>query len=245
MVQTIAALQVVNAGSPLNELPIDKTASASTFNFARDVVDFRVSLNLGVTDTTPLLPFSVLSLSDAVASETVTLTYAGANGTLSGGGVIGSAGSYSLTGSPAQLQAALRAVVFTPTLNEVTPGQTVGTTFSLAIAAGATTRTDTSFSVSALSVNDAPSITGTSALTTAVGVGVRPFAAAVVTDPDVGQTQTVTVFVRRGRGRDLGRRLHGRGRRLQRGGELARRGAGGPARRNLHPRRRGRARARR
>lgn len=193
VVQTISGLQVVNAGSPLDSLPIDRTATAATFNFAHDVVDFRVALTLGVTDTVALAPFAVLSLSDAVASETIILTYAGANGVFSGGGFTGSAGSYSFTGTPSQDQAALRALVFTPTANEVAPGQSVATTFSLAISSSGATRTDTSFSVTALSVNDAPVVTGAAGVAAAAGTGVRPFAGVAVADLDVDQTQTVTV----------------------------------------------------
>ena len=200
VVQTIAGLTIVNAGAPFAELPIDRGATAATFNATRDVVDFRVSLNLGVADTTALAPFAVASLSDAVATETLTLTYVGAHGTLSGGGFAGSAGSYSFTGTPAQATAALRALVFTPTANEVAVGQTVTTAFSLAITGGGATRTDTSFSVSALSVNDVPVLAGVAGVSTAAGSAVRPFSTLTVSDPDVGQTQTVTVSFAAGAG---------------------------------------------
>lgn len=201
VVQTIAGFTVVNGGSPLNELPIDRGASASTFNFARDVVDFRVSVNLGVNDVTALAPFAQASFSDTAASDTLRLTYPAANGTLSGGGFTGTAGSYSFTGTAAQAQAALRALVFTPTANEVAPGQSVTTPFTLTITNGTATLNDaTTFSVTALSVNDAPALAGAGPVTTAAGVGVRPFAALTVTDPDVGQTQTVTVSFAPGAG---------------------------------------------
>ena len=162
VVQAIAALQVVNAGSPLDQLPIDKGASASTFNFARDVVDFRVALSLGVDDATAVSPFAQATLSDTAASETLTITYTAANGALSGGGFTGSAGRYTETGSPAQLTAALRALVFTPTAHEVAPGQVVTTPFTLAITSGSTTRTDSSVSVTATALAasaNGPSVT--------------------------------------------------------------------------------------
>ncbi len=200
VVQTIAGLTIVNAGSPLGELPIDRGSTAAGFNFARDVVDFRVAVNLGVDDRTPLNPYAQASLSDTAATETLTLTYAAANGTLSGGGFTGAAGRYSFTGAPAQAQAALRALVFTPTANEVAPGASVSTPFTLAIAAGSTTRTDASVSVTALSVNDAPVLGGALNASTPAGLGVRPFAAATVVDPDVGQTQTLTISFAAGAG---------------------------------------------
>ena len=201
VVQTIAALQVVNAGSPLTELPIDKGATAAAFNFARDVVDFRVSLNLGVTDTTPVRPFAQATISDAVATETVTITYAGfSNGVFSAPGVTGSAGYASFTGTPAQLTATLRALVFTPTLNEAPVGQSVATTFNVTIANGSSTRTDTSVSVTALSVNDAPVLTGAVDTAISAGASVRPFYALGVKDPDPGQAATVTVSFASGAG---------------------------------------------
>ena len=198
VVQTIAGLQIVNAqsllGSAFTELPIDRTASASNFNFVRDVVDFRVSVNLGVGDNAALNPFAQATISDAVATETVTISYPGANGAFSGGGFSGSAGGYSFTGTPAQVTAALRAVTFTPAANQVTPGQSVTSTFSLAIVPSAGARTDTSFSVSATSVNDAPVIGGVlTSVAVQAGYGVRPFAALSLADPDPGQTHTVTV----------------------------------------------------
>ena len=208
VLQTIAGFTVVNAGSPLNELPIDRGATVAGFSFARDVVDFRVSVDLGVADNVPVSPFAAASLSDAAASETLTLTYAGATGALSGGGFTGSPGAYSFTGTPAQAQAALRALVFTPAANAVAPGQSVTTGFSLAIASSAGSRTDTSFSVTALSVNDAPVLSG-AAPVTVEGAAVRPFYALGLADPDVGQTQTVTISFAAGAGALAGGGLTG------------------------------------
>ena len=204
VLQTIAGLQIVDGSSlnpALSELPIDRGASAATFVLARDVVDFRVSVNVGIVDATIVAPFAQASLTDAVATETLTLTYNGANGAFSGGGFSGSAGAYSFTGTPAQAQAALRGLVFIPTANEVAVGQSVTTPFNLAISAGGVTRTDTTLSVTALSVNDAPVLGG---VLTNVGImaggSVRPFAAFSVADPDIGQGATVTVNFAAGNG---------------------------------------------
>ncbi len=103
---------------------------------------FTVGLNnapvLGGVFATPAIgdnetatPFAGVTVGDADGDAVVlTIAYSAANGALSGAGLSGSAGSYTLAGSAAAVQAALRALVFTPTGNQVGAG-TVATTFTL------------------------------------------------------------------------------------------------------------------
>lgn len=210
VVQAIAGLATVNAGGAFTDLPLDRGASTSTPNYQRDVVDYRVSLNLGVNDVTRLNPFAQATVSDTAASETVTISYPGANGTFAGGGFSGSAGSYSFTGTPAQVTAALRALTFTPAANQVAPGQTVTSTFSLGISSSGGSRTDTSFSVSALSVNDVPALVGAaSGQAASPGTALSPFTSIRVVDPDVGQTLTVAITFSAANGALFGAGLSG------------------------------------
>jgi hypothetical protein len=62
----------------------------------------------------------------------MTISFNGANGTLSGAGLSGSNGSYTLSAaSPAALTAQLKALVFTPTANQAAVGVGISTTFTI------------------------------------------------------------------------------------------------------------------
>ena len=166
--------------------------------------------NQPTTDKATLQPFATATITDpdAAQTETVTVTYAAANGTLAGAGFTGSGGT--LTGSftgagagqaAAAAQAALEALVFTPTANEVVPPTTVTTGFGLSVSDGAATATNAGASVVATSVNDPPVIGGTTAgQADTAGAPINPFATATVADPDTGQPTTVTVSFAAGAG---------------------------------------------
>jgi methionine-rich copper-binding protein CopC len=112
-----------------------------------------------VDDDTTTTPFSGVTLVDAESDNlSVTLTLTAANGTLSGTGITGSNGSYSVASAAiATAQANLRAAVFTPTANQVAPENTVDTTFSLTPNDGsADGATDETTLITATSINDAP-----------------------------------------------------------------------------------------
>ena len=85
--------------------------------------------NGAVDDDDTISPFPTAGVYDA-DGDTLTLyiTYTGANGTLSGTGLSGSAGSYTLSGSHSTITSQLQALTFTPTENL---GAAVVTTFSL------------------------------------------------------------------------------------------------------------------
>jgi hypothetical protein len=154
-----------------------------------------------VTDPATIDPFSnvVVADTDISQTETVTVTLsATANGTLSnlgGGSYDSTTGVYTDTGSASQVTAALDELVFTPTADQVAPGQTVTTTFTITDTdtAGATA-TDSTTSVIATAGTVMPTVTGTVADQTVTSPAtVDPFSDVAITDLNVGQTETVTV----------------------------------------------------
>ena len=142
-------------------------------------------------------PFASVTLTDPDAGQTetitVTLTANGvasdANGTLSGLSKTG-AGTYQLVGSSgsgiAALQSALRAVVFTPTQNEVAPASSVPTNLSLSVNDGLKSASASS-ALTVTSVDDTPVISGTVATRRSGDATIHPFAAAKITHPDSAQ----------------------------------------------------------
>jgi hypothetical protein len=88
-----------------------------------------------VTDTTTVDPFSAVTITDANAGQTETVTvtlFSPANGTLSnlGTGNVND-GVYTDTGTAAQVTEALRGLVFTPTVAPLPRGSTVTTGFMI------------------------------------------------------------------------------------------------------------------
>jgi plastocyanin len=164
-----------------------------------------------ISDATTFTPFSHVTIADANfgQTETVTLTLsAAANGTLSnlaGGSYNAATGIYTDTGSAAAVTAALDGLIFTPTAHQVAPGQTVTTGFSLKVtdSAGASaadsTTTVTATAASIVSVappTPPPAIGGTiAAQHTSDSATLAPFSHVTITDPNIDQTETVTVIL--------------------------------------------------
>ncbi len=154
---------------------------------------------VATTDTTAVAPFAGVTVSNtdpaASGSATVSLS-AVANGRLSnpaGGTVSADSGTFTVTGGTAAIQAALRTLVFTPTLHEAPAGQSVGSLLTLTVAdsAGAATAGTT---VAATATEDAPVITGTQAGQAITDQQtLHPFAAVTITDPDAGASETTTI----------------------------------------------------
>ncbi len=90
-----------------------------------------------INDRATTTPFAGVTLTEADGDAiTLSISYVSANGTLSGHSALGgSAGNYTLSGSAAAVQAALRALVFTPTENQ-SSGAPIATTFTLSASDG-------------------------------------------------------------------------------------------------------------
>ncbi|WP_256078521.1 Ig-like domain-containing protein [Massilia sp. YIM B04103] len=149
-------------------------------------------------DGASLLPFANVTVADANGDNvSLAISYNGANGTLSGTGLSGSAGSYTLSAaSPAALTASLKALQFTPTANQAAVGAVVSTTFTLTPtdSKGLAGTPNTGTVLSIASVNDAAAIGGAQAgQGVAAGGTLQPFGGMTVSDPDVGATVIVTI----------------------------------------------------
>ncbi len=80
--------------------------------------------------TTPFTPLSVTDIDDDDVS--VNITYTAANGGLSGTGLTGNVGNYTLSSDkPATVSSRLQGLTFTPTINQVAVGSSTVTTFTL------------------------------------------------------------------------------------------------------------------
>jgi len=151
-------------------------------------------------DHTSLSPLAGVTVSDLNPGQTeaVTLTLSSPlNGTLSnlsGGTYDAVHGVYTVTGNAAAVTAALDALVFTPTMNQVAPGQNVATVFNLSATDGLMFSTAAATTVNITALNDPPVISGVGgALVEGYwNVPLNPFASGAITDPDVGATETVT-----------------------------------------------------
>ena len=156
------------------------------------------------TDKAITAPFATVTVTDPDAgqTETLTITYAAANGRLSGAGFVGQPGSYSgAFASATAAQAALRSLLFTPTENQVAPGGAVTSGFTISVSDGTATATDATTSVVVTSLNDAPVLGGVlPAQTATAGSSMQPFSTAVLTEADVGQTETLTITLSGGAG---------------------------------------------
>ena len=154
-----------------------------------------------VSDEATLSPLAGIAVSDVDAgqSETVTVTLSdAANGALSSlgtGSYDATTGVYTVSGSDAAVTAAVDGLTFTPTAHQVPPGNTVTTGFTItATDTAGGTSSNNGTSVIATAVNDPPVITGAVAgQTTTDEASLHPFSDVVISDVDLGQTETVMV----------------------------------------------------
>jgi hypothetical protein len=162
--------------------------------------------NLAVNDNGTIKPLSpasgniTISDHDFGITDTLTITLGNASlGTLSGGGVRqtgNGTGIYTVSGSMAVLAADLANITFTPKPNLTPPGTIVNEAIGFTVAQGALTTSASRISVAITSINDAPTISGTT--TTAIrindNVSTNPFRSTVkIADADVGQSETATI----------------------------------------------------
>lgn len=162
-----------------------------------------VQAGQAVNDNASLSPFSGVTISDDDGdnvSVTITLDNAAkgaftAASLASSGFVDAGGGSYTLSErSAGDAQAAIRALVFEPAENRVAPGATETTTLTITVNDGTTDTINDSTTVVSTSINDAPAIGGfTAGQSVNDNATISPFADATISDPDVGQTFTVTV----------------------------------------------------
>jgi endoglucanase len=121
-----------------------ETASATstiTTGVATPIAITPVSRNIATTDSASVVPFAGVAITDANMGQAETLTVASstpANGTLSdphaaadGSTVVN--GLWTVSGSAADVVAALKGLVFTPTAGEVVPNAAVATTLTATI----------------------------------------------------------------------------------------------------------------
>lgn len=152
-----------------------------------------------IDDTDAAYPFADFTLGDVdfEASLTVSISFDTTHGTLISSDFVynASTGNYEYQASPSLVTLALRAVRFEPIANQVVPGDYVDTAFTVSVSDGiAPAVVNTEIVVRAMSVNDAPVITGviTSDQDLFDNLTIKPFATVSITDPDV-QNLTVTV----------------------------------------------------
>ncbi len=165
-----------------------------------------VAANVAGNDHTALDPLASVTVADLDTGQTesATLTLSSTlNGTLSnfaGGTYNAATGVYTVSGSTTAVTAALRGLVYTPTIHEVTPGQVVTTGFNLSVTDGLMTSTPTTTRVNITAQNDPPVISGMppSFIEGYWNVPLNPFPTATITDPDFGATETVTLSVSSG-----------------------------------------------
>jgi hypothetical protein len=155
------------------------TTSGTAFSAATDTTSIAVSAvndpptigsavsNQVVNDTSTISPFATLTIADPDSNVVVLVTLdTTAKGVFTAASLTAShfsdgSGTYShASGTPADLEADIRKLVFAPTSNRVSPGFTETTTFTVTVgdlvAAPVTNSTTT---VVATSINDAPTLT--------------------------------------------------------------------------------------
>ncbi len=143
------------------------------------------------TSEAPVSPFSTVTIGDAnndgTDTDTLSISYTAGDGTLSGSGLTGLAGSYSLTGTASVITGELDALTFTPagagtttfTLSDLSKA------FTTPAIDSNTTVTDTDLAAVA------PTITGTvGGQTTTSEAPVSPFSGVTITDPNNGGADT-------------------------------------------------------
>lgn len=151
-----------------------------------------------VNDNATIAPFAAVTVSDANNDPlTIAISYTAANGTLSGTGLSGSAGSYMLTAAdPSVATTYLRALVFQPTYAQGPAGSTVTTTFSLVPNDGVDAGTSNSSTVVTTTMtNTVPLFVGAVTSITVSGNSSANDVKGLLhaRDPDNGQTLTWSV----------------------------------------------------
>jgi len=129
------------------------------------------SAGQAVNDNATQSPFTAVTIDDVdspAQTQTVTVTLddaaKGALSNLGGGSYNAATGVYSFTGTAAQATTAIRALVFTPTVNRVSSNLTETTTFAISVNDGVVATNNAVTTVVSTSVNDSPTGVGTLSL---------------------------------------------------------------------------------
>ena len=154
-----------------------------------------------ITDKTNTLVFTNVTIADVDDSGTqsvsVTITLDDTNkGTFTSlSGFTSTGSNYLFTGTAANATTAIQQLVFVPTPNRVAPSNTETTTFTISLTDGYATTNSSAYSVTALSINDAPTITAGAPLTSSINdqMTALVFSNATIADVDLTGTQTNTV----------------------------------------------------
>jgi VCBS repeat-containing protein len=160
---------------------------------------------LQITDKMTIQPFTNVTIVDVdehglqQLTATVSLD-AAAKGLLQnlGGFVNFTPGSYTITGIPTNVTAAIRGLVFVPTANRIPVPTTETTTFTISLNDNyvLTPVTDSNTAIAVTAVNDAPTITGTLAGQRVYDrLSLRPFAGVTISDVDNLGLQPLAVTV--------------------------------------------------
>jgi hypothetical protein len=179
--------------------PAGNTSNAETATSVLDQTNPSISgtaANQAVDDNNTIQPFSSVSISD-VHDVSVTITLDdNTKGTLSGAGLSGS-GPYTISSTDSSsISSILQGLTFDPRENQLTPGTTETTQFTIDLTDAAdNSSNDTTTTVVTTSVNDDPVIAGAQSSQTVDDTStVFPFTSVTISDVDSpAQTQTVSV----------------------------------------------------
>ncbi len=162
-------------------------------------------------DDTAATPLSSLTLADPDVSQVQTAQVVLSNpgdgtlGNLGGGTYDAASGRYVVGGAAADVQAALRGLSFVPTARQLAYGATRTTGVSVQVSDGADGTTAAAAQVVVQGADTPPAIQGTiSGQAATTTLGVLPFTALSLSDPDAGQVETLQVLVAAGLGRLAG-----------------------------------------
>jgi len=181
----------------------DYSAVISTFIDDAPVIGGTVAAQ-AVNDNATISPFTGVTITDAdvpAQTQTVSVTLdAAANGsftTLNGFANAGG-GIYTFSGIASAAQTAIRGLVFTPTANQVAPGNTITTTFTISVNDGIVAAvTDNTTTIVSTSIDDAPVLANFSIVSyTEAGAAKVVNPGITVSDVDNTNMASATVIVR-------------------------------------------------
>jgi plastocyanin len=180
-----------------------QTLAASSTSFASSFEGLAASI--ATTDEATITPFASLSVADLNAgspTETIIVSLSNnANGSLydpnaNTDGAVEDNGVLTITGSAAEVSTILDALVFIPTAHQVAPGDMVTTTLTVTDVNSVGLTASAMTTITATAVEDAPVISGAASGQIATDeTSLDPFASVVISDPDVGANDTVTITV--------------------------------------------------